>query len=217
MRRPALAVVAILAVVFTLTIGTLVRTGRHHRMTAAVPAGVPALPPPAAASPPPVATGSDVGGARAAAIVAVASTPAVLRAGPLSRRDLIAGFATERFTGELTARSNDQARSLLVGPGVDTVSVVEVPITATATIMSDGSVSVRVWSVFAVAVSLADPAREVWRTTTVTMRLEAGRWRVDGWLSSVGPTPAQPVDPGGFAWYREFAQVASWPSVLAVG
>ena len=36
---------------------------------------------------------------------AVASTP-VLRAGPLSRRDLIAGFTTARFTGESTARSN---------------------------------------------------------------------------------------------------------------
>ena len=216
MRRPALAVVAILAVVFTRTAGTLVRTGRHHPTTAAVPAGGVALPPAAAASSPPVATGSDVGGARAAAIVAVASTPAVLRAGPLSRRDLIAGFTTERFTGELTARSNDQARSLLVGPGVDTLAVVEVPITATASIVSDGSVSVRVWSVFAIAVSLT-LAREVWRTTTVTMRLEAGRWRVDGWLSSVGPTPAQPVDPGGFAGYREFTQVASWPSVLAVG
>ena len=77
--------------------------------------------------------GGDVaaGGARRAALDAVAASGLVLRAGPLSRRDLIADLATARFAGELTARTNDQTRDLRLGTGVDTVAAVEQPLTAT--------------------------------------------------------------------------------------
>jgi hypothetical protein len=140
----------------------------------------------------------DVAGARRAAITAVALTDDVVTAGFISRRDLIAGFTTPTFGVELADATSDQVNALLVELGdrdADPTALValEQPLTATATLTSSG-VRVEVWSVLIVSVPGTGPARQAWRTVTVDMVDVNGRWLVDSWTSTPGPTPALPAE-----------------------
>ena len=49
--------------------------------------------------------------------------------------------------------------------------------------------SVAVWSVLVVAAPGAATARTIWRTVTLDLELVDGRWLVDAWESTPGPTP----------------------------
>jgi hypothetical protein len=140
----------------------------------------------------------DVAGARRAAIAAVALTDDVVTAGFISRRDLIASFTTLMFGSKLADTTSDQVNALLVQLGdrnADPTRLValEQPLTATATATSSG-VRVEVWSVLIVSVPGTGPARQAWRTVTVDMADINGRWLVDSWTSTPGPTPALPAE-----------------------
>jgi hypothetical protein len=140
----------------------------------------------------------DVAGAQRAAITAVALTDDVVTAGFISRRDLIVGFTTQAFGSNLADSTSDQVNALLVTLGdrnADPTRLValEQPLTATATATSSG-VRVEVWSVLIVSVPGTGPARQAWRTVTVDMVDVEGRWLVDSWTSTSGPTPALPAE-----------------------
>jgi hypothetical protein len=136
----------------------------------------------------------DVEGAQRAAVAAVALTDEVVTAGFISRRDLIASFTTTEFGPELADVTSDQVNALLVELGdrdadPTQLEAIEQPLTATATPTPTG-VRVEVWSVLVVAAPGTGPARQVWRTVTVEMVEADGRWLVDAWSSTIGPTPA---------------------------
>jgi hypothetical protein len=92
---------------------------------------------------------------------------------------------------------------------VASLAVIERPITATAVPIVDG-VEVRVWSVLVVAVPGVGPGRQVWRTVTLQMVDHGGRWLVDGWTSTPGPSPAPPAE-GAFDDAEAFVEPLSWP------
>jgi hypothetical protein len=140
----------------------------------------------------------DVAGARRAAIASVALTDDVVTAGFISRRDLINSFTTETFGPKLADVTSDQVNALLAELGdrnadPSRLVALEQPLTATATPTASG-VRVDVWSVLIVAVPGVGPARQAWRTVTVDMVDVGGRWLVDAWTSTPGPTPALPAE-----------------------
>ncbi|MPY92503.1 MAG: hypothetical protein GEV08_05365 [Acidimicrobiia bacterium] len=49
---------------------------------------------------------------------------------------------------------------------------------------------VEVWVVSIIVVPEMAAPRQVWRTVTVELAWETGDWRVDGWATVSGPTPA---------------------------
>ena len=71
--------------------------------------------------------------------------------------------------------------------------MIEQPITATVEATATGA-QVRVWSVLVVAAPGVGPGRQVWRTVTLDMVDAGGRWLVDGWTSTPGPSPAPPAE-----------------------
>ncbi len=84
-------------------------------------------------------------------------------------------------------------------------------LTVTSTAASDDELEVRVWSVLVIAARGGSVPRQVWRTSTLTLRWTDGGWRVDAWSTDPGPTPAPPteVDP---ASIDDIDDVTSWPS-----
>ena len=136
----------------------------------------------------------DLAEARNAAVAAVAMTDEVVSAGFISRRDLIARFATPSFAPQLADRTAEQVNVLLGELGkhdadMSRVRLVEQPLTATARAVEAGA-QVEVWSVLVIAAPGLGPARQVWHTVTLSMTRSDGRWSVDGWDSHIGPTPA---------------------------
>ena len=132
--------------------------------------------------------------AKDAAIAAVAMTDEVVSAGFISRRDLIARFATPSFAPQLADRTAEQVNVLLGELGkhdadMSRLRLVEQPLTATARAV-EAAAQVEVWSVLVIAAPGLGPARQVWHTVTLSMTRAGGRWLVDGWDSQVGPTPA---------------------------
>ena len=73
---------------------------------------------------------------------------------------------------------------------------------------------VRVWSVLVVAAPGVGPGRQVWRTVTLDMVEAGGRWLVDGWASTPGPTPAPPAE-GAFDDAAAFVEPLGWPPASA--
>lgn len=198
MRRVVLSITVLAALAIVGTI--LAKTGADSDSNAADAAPRAAQPRPdrseltADLVAPPAGEVSSLEEARRAAAVAVALTDEVVRAGFISRRDLIGTFATSRFAGELADRTSSQVSALLADLGerdADTarISVVEQPVTATV-VSRDGPVRVSVWSVTLIAVPGAGVGRQVWHTVTLDMVRTDGRWLVDGWESALGPTPA---------------------------
>jgi hypothetical protein len=146
----------------------------------------------------PASDGASQEAAEAAALMVVASMGDVVRAGFISRRELIESWCTVGFGPRFAAETGRVIDSMLVelgSRGVDTgpLRVVEQPITVSST-MTEASVVVRVWSVLVIAAPGAGPARQLWRTVTVTMVASDGRWLVDGWESAFGPTPIGPAE-----------------------
>jgi hypothetical protein len=153
--------------------------------------------------------------ARRAAVGVVSRTGEIVAAGMFSRLVLIESFTTPSFAPVLAAETSQQVNSFLVGLGVRDVDVtgvrvLERPITATSEVGAAGGVTVRVWSVLVVTAPGLGMGREAWRTVTLTMISGDGRWLVDGWSSSPGPSPAPAAD----ATFDDGARVdgaMSWP------
>jgi Na+-transporting methylmalonyl-CoA/oxaloacetate decarboxylase gamma subunit len=152
----------------------------------------------------PVAVAADV----------VALTGEVVDAGPISRRELIESFTTADFGPILADTTAAQLSDLQVEFGVAGLSpadlrAIEVPVTARLVERVDNRARVEVWSVMAVSVERSGGARQVWRTVGVDLDLVEGEWLVDGWHSTLGPTPAlapeAPVSPAG-----DVADVLAW-------
>jgi hypothetical protein len=168
------------------------------------------------------AAGADPVAARDAATRAVARTGEVVQAGFISRRELIESFTTPGFAPSLARTTSDAVQAMLVELGerdadVGSLAVIEQPITAVAE-PSGGGVVVRVWSVLVVAVPGVGPGRQVWRTVTLDMVERGGRWLVDGWSSTPGPSPAPPAE-GAFDDAAAFVVPLGWPpaGVVASG
>jgi hypothetical protein len=197
-RRIAVAV-GLLAIVGL--IGVLVTRVGDAEPAPPSAASVPPAGPEPTVSPAPSAVlmpSVDVDGARVRAIEVVASTGEVVRAGLISRRELIESFTTDRFGELLASDTSAQVNAMLAelgARGIDAsqLQVVEQPITATATTVGTG-VRVVVWSVLVVTAPGTGVARQVWRTVTVDLVDVDDVWLVDGWASTPGPTPALAPD-----------------------
>ena len=193
MRRLAVAVAGLAAVALVGLVVSRV-TGGSGRESAAEAARS------ATSAHPEVSGGAiDVEGARAAAIAAVASTGQVVRAGMFSRLDMIERIATPSYAPVLASATTTQVNEFVVAlgaSGVDSadLQVIEAPITATATAVSDRQVAVEVWSVLVVSMPDTSVARQAWRTVSLDMVEVDGRWLIDGWTSSAGPAPALPPE-----------------------
>lgn len=193
MRRIAVAVAGLAAIALLGLVVSRV-TGGSGREPAAEAAGSP-TPAHSAAS----GGAIDVEGARAAAVAAVASTGDVVRAGMFSRLDMIERIATPSYAPVLASATTTQVNEFVVAlgaSGVDStdLQVIEAPITATATAVSDRQVAVEVWSVLVVSMPDTSVARQAWRTVSLDMVEVDGRWLIDGWTSSAGPAPALPPE-----------------------
>ena len=130
--------------------------------------------------------------ARAAAVAAVARTREVFEAGAISRRDVIAEFASARFAPELARRTSQQVVELLFGlreaegRAVD-VTLTSQPVTAQAHALSAERVAVDVWTVSVFVAEGQAAAAEQWSTVHLEMVRESGRWLVDAWDMTLGP------------------------------
>jgi len=155
------------------------------------------------------------------AMDAVGLTDEVARAGFISRRDLIDSFTTESFGPELADETSAQVGRLLVELGERDVdptdlAVVEQPICADVIDVTSDAASVDVWSVMVVAAPGAGPARQVWRTVSVALQQVDGVWLVDGWESTLGPTPALAPD-AGVSDVNAVATVIGWSATEGAG
>ena len=191
MKRIALAVGILVVVTAAAVIATRASPGPHHanaQSASTTTAGWPG-----SSSSVTTLTANDLVGARDAAVVAVGLTDEAVSAGFISRRDLIARFATPSFAPLLAERTGEQVNGLLAELGkrdtdLSRVRLLERPFTATAR-LADGGVRVEVWSVLVIAAPGFGPARQVWHTVTLQMARTDGHWLVDGWESRSGPTP----------------------------
>jgi hypothetical protein len=213
MRRAALVVAVLVAVA---AIGALVAWAGGERSSSHEPAAVAhAAAADHSAGAPVLSSNADVAAARAAAVRAVAMTGDVVRAGFISRRELIGSFTTPGYGPTLADETSEAVDAMLLELGernADTanLAVVEQPVTATADATATG-VRVRVWSVLVIAAPRVGPGRQVWRTVTLDMVKAAGRWLVDGWASTPGPSPAPPAE-GSFDDAAAFVEPLGWPS-----
>lgn len=219
MRRPVVAALLAGAIVGGLALRGCQRSD-NAESTRAVP---PVTTPPSAAGPGPlerehgvpVGWSRDERGARAAAVSAVALTGEIARAGFITRADMIAVLASERFAPTLASESSVQLQELLgdlPANGVPAASVLwrELPLTADVVHADSSTASVRVWAVLVVGAPDSGSPRQLWRTVTVDLVWERADWRVDGWTTTSGPTPAL-ANNVPIAALDELAAVTAWP------
>jgi hypothetical protein len=137
----------------------------------------------------------DAAGAEHAAVSAVRATGPIAKAGFITQADLIRSIASTRFGPTLAASSATQLSKMTGELGAGNVNVADVvwaelPLTSRITTAADDRAVVDVWSVLVVGVVGKGAPRQVWRTVTVTMVWERDDWRIDGWSTAAGPTPA---------------------------
>ena len=210
MRRVAVLAVALVVVA---TVGVLLSRGRGDGASTPTMT-TSSLPADESADSAAIERRHNVEPARRAALHAVAMTGEVVRAGFISRRELIESFTTPRFGPALAASTSEAVTATLLELGerdadVSTLAVFEQPITATVEATPNGA-QVRVWSVLVVAAPGVGPGRQAWRTVTLDMVEVGGRWLVDGWTSTPGPSPAPPAE-GAYDDAAAFVQPLSWP------
>ena len=186
------AVLTVLAIIGTV----MSRLGGRHGHANAAPTPTAGDQPTEVGSPSDSGTQSagDVVAARQAGIDAVSLTGDVVKAGFISRRELISSFTTSGYGSRLADETSQAVTAMLLELGernadASKMAVLEQPLTATAERTSTGARGM-VWSVLVVAVPGVGPGRQLWRTVTLDMVDVDGRWLVNGWLSTPGPTPA---------------------------
>jgi hypothetical protein len=157
----------------------------------------------------------DADGALAAAVSAVRLTGSIARAGFITRSDMIAALATERFGPTLASESSNQLAEMTTALGEASVAPgdlvwSELALTARVVHADDHAARVEVWSVLVVGVLDLGAPRQAWRTVTVELVWEAGDWKVDGWSAQPGPTPLLDAT-AAVATTGEISEVVAWP------
>lgn len=160
-------------------------------------------------------------GARAAAVSAVGLTGEIVRAGFISRGDMIDVLASAGFASDLAIATERQLADLTEALGEAEVlppliSWTEVPLTARVVDDSDGAVTVELWSVVVVASPEVGVPRQAWRTVTLEMVWEDRDWKVDAWDVEPGPTPALAAA-AAVSSGRDVVAVADWPDATGPG
>jgi len=90
----------------------------------------------------------------------------------------------------------------------------EYPLTVTSAMTSTTRADVRVWSVLIVGIKGGSVARQVWRTSTLTLEVEHGDWKVADWVDATGPSPVALNDTD-IASVADLGEVTSWATVGA--
>jgi len=157
----------------------------------------------------------DADGALAAAVSAVRLTGSIARAGFITRSDMIAALATERYGPKLASESSNQLAEMTTALGEASVAPgdlvwSELPLTARALQADDNGARVEVWAVLVVGVLDLGAPRQAWRTVTVDLVWEADDWKVDGWSAQPGPTPLLDAT-AAVATTDEISEVVAWP------
>ena len=163
----------------------------------------------------------DAGSAREAAVAAVSLTGVIATAGFITRSDLIASIATTGFGATLASASSTQLAQMsaeLGEAGVSPTELVwsEIPLTARIVAVDDDRVVIEVWAVLVVGVPGVGAPRQAWRTVTVDVVWERAAWRIDGWATRPGPTPALAAT-SVVSSVADIAEVVSWPSAGGAG
>ena len=158
----------------------------------------------------------DAEGARAAAMAAVSLTGEIATAGFITRSDIIDSIATAEYGPALASLSSSQLVDLSVelgDVGVSPSELVwsEIPLTARIVSADDHRAVVEVWAVLVVGVPGVGAPRQAWRTVTVEVAWERDDWRIDGWDTQPGPTPALAAN-SVVSSVEEIAEVISWPT-----
>lgn len=162
----------------------------------------------------PVGWSHDEAGALAAAVSAVRLTGEIARAGFITRTDMIETLASGRYGPTLAAESAAQLGEMsgelgAAGVAAQSVTFSELPLTASVVHADLASAEVEVWTVCVITVADVAAPRQVWRTVTVELVWEDADWRVDGWSTVSGPTPALAVS-APVAATVEVLEVLSW-------
>ncbi|HRE03730.1 MAG TPA: hypothetical protein PLV68_20715 [Ilumatobacteraceae bacterium] len=136
----------------------------------------------------------DPAGALSAAVSAVQLTGPIARAGFITRSDMIASLASDRYGPTLASESANQLAEMTAVLGEASVAPddlvwSELPLTAQVVHADDRVAQVELWSVLVVGVRDVGAPRQAWRTVTVDLVWEADDWKVGGWSSQPGPTP----------------------------
>ncbi len=163
----------------------------------------------------------DEDGALAAAVSAVRMTGPIARAGFITRADMIDALATARYGPVLASESAAQLEEMrgelaTAGVTVQAVELHELPLTAHVVSSGARVATVEVWAVTVIVVPEVAAPRQVWRTVTVELAWEAGDWRIDGWSTRAGPTPALATG-ASIAADGDALEVLSWEPVRIGG
>ena len=201
----------VLVALVTLSVIALIATGRHPHVSLASPSpedAAPALSTPVLlgrVGPTGIDHGVPVGwrhdevGAQSAAAAFVESSGLAATAGPLSRRDVVLALATPTYGPALVAATDQQLDDLLFALGQRGVSPSDLiwsehALTAHSDVRTADEIDVQVWSVLVLAARRGSAPRQIWRTSTLTLRWIGGDWRVDRWSTAPGPLPAPPAE-----------------------
>lgn len=162
----------------------------------------------------PVGWSHDEAGVLAAAVSAVRLTGEIARAGFITRTDMIETLASARYGPTLAAESAAQLGEMsgelgAAGVAAQSVTFSELPLSARVVHADRASAEVEVWTVCVITVADVAAPRQVWRTVTVELVWEDADWRVDGWSTVSGPTPALAVS-APVAATAEVLEVLSW-------
>lgn len=220
MRRTVVVVMAVAALVAVMALRSCAPSDTSEP-TDADRSRAPAVPPPDEVGPRGTERGVPVGwsrdrhGARVAAVSAVAMTGEIARAGFITRSDMIVVLASSRFGPTLAQESSSQLDELfgdLATEDVAPSSVLfqELPLTAEVLHADAERAEVAVWAVVVVGVPEHGAPRQLWRTVTVDLVWEHDDWRVDGWTTAAGPTPALATN-APIATVEDLATVTAWP------
>ena len=213
--------VAAIAVVAAGSIGLRACSSSAADPDAAVPVAVDAPPVVSPVGPAEVVDGvphgwrHDAEGARAAALTVVSLTGEIATAGFITRSDIIGSIATSGYGPALASVSSGQLAELsaeLGGVGMSPAELVwsEIPLTARVVSGDEHRAVVEVWAVLVVGVPGVGAPRQAWRTVTVELAWERGDWRINGWDTRPGPTPALAAN-SVVSSVEEIAEVVSWP------
>ncbi len=166
-------------------------------VTVAAPAQTPVATVPVAPAARPVRRGRSARTAAGAAAAAAAAVSALDGAALLDRRRvraLVASLASSGSRARLAAAYDRAATDARARLGVDTVPppvvfVRAFPVGYRIDAFTPRQATVSVWRVGVVGSGATVAPQQSWRTETVLLVWQAGRWKVDGFASEPGPTP----------------------------